>query len=137
MQAMQETQATSQAWHELNTWQAEEALAFYNATLGWEFENHDLADGTRYWIAMNENRPVGGVCELSGPAYHDIAPHWMTYLRVSNLENALANACKAGGKILRGPIDLGPIGTLAVLEDHTRALLGLIEPARTGPLYML
>ena len=130
-------QTAHNAWHELNTWQPGEAIDFYTRTLGWEFESQPLPDGTQYWIALSENTPVGGICQLSGPAYRDIAPHWMTYMKVNDIETALEEAFHAGGKVLRGPIDVEAIGRLAVIEDHNRALIGLIEPVQKSPLYMI
>ena len=33
-------------WHELNTWEPEQARHFYNETLGWDFQPTTLPDGT-------------------------------------------------------------------------------------------
>ena len=70
-------------WHELNTWEPEIALAFYGRTLGWKFDSTTLPDGGSYWIARKDNKPVGGIFELTSPQYSDIPSHWMTYLSVT------------------------------------------------------
>ena len=55
-------------WHELSTWEPEIALAFYGRTLGWQFDPAPLPDGSAYWIAREEGRPVGGIFELGTDA---------------------------------------------------------------------
>ena len=52
-------------WHELNTWEPDQARHFYSATLGWDFQPTALPDGTRYWVAHKEGRAVGGIFQLT------------------------------------------------------------------------
>jgi predicted enzyme related to lactoylglutathione lyase/uncharacterized protein YjiS (DUF1127 family) len=69
-------------WHELNTWEPEQARHFYNATLGWDFQPTALPDGARYWVAHKDGRAVGGIFQLTEPDFQGIPSHWMTYLAV-------------------------------------------------------
>ena len=32
-------------WNELMTWSVDKAKAFYQETLGWQYESHPMADG--------------------------------------------------------------------------------------------
>lgn len=115
-------------WHELNTWEPEAALAYYGRTLGWQFEPASLPDGTAYWIARKDGRPVGGIFELSEPDYAGIPSHWMTYMSVTDIGRAEADTAKAGGEVMRPAMRVPGIGKLAVVSDASGALIGLIEP---------
>ncbi len=115
-------------WHELNTWEPEIALAFYGRTLGWQFDPSPLPDGGTYWIARKDNKPVGGVFELTEPDYNGIPSHWMTYMAVANIHQAETDTSKAGGEIMRPASRIPGVGKLAVVTDSTGALIGLIEP---------
>jgi predicted enzyme related to lactoylglutathione lyase len=79
-------------WHELNTWNALESRNFYRRTLGWSFEKVSLPDGEPYWIARKDGRTVGGLYSLTAPRFKGIPSHWMTYMKVDDIEQAEADA---------------------------------------------
>jgi len=122
--------AQSTWWHELNTWEPEIALAFYGRTLGWKFDSTRLPDGGSYWIARKDNKPVGGVFELTSPDYSDIPSHWMTYLTVSDMDKAEQDTVREGGEVIRPSAHIPGVGKLAVVSDSAGALIGLIEPEK-------
>ena len=115
-------------WHELNTWEPEAALAFYGRTLGWEFEPTSLPDGSGYWIARKDGKPVGGVFELTAPDYEGIPSHWMTYLSVEDIDAAEVDNRKLRRRSDAPPVAVPGVGKLAVVTDATGAMIGLIEP---------
>ena len=115
-------------WHELNTWNALESRNFYRRTLGWSFEKVSLPDGEPYWIARKDGRTVGGVYSLTAPRFKGIPSHWMTYMKVDDVEQAEADALKAGGEITRPVTQLPGIGKIALVSDASGAMIGLIEP---------
>lgn len=120
-------------WHELNTWDPEQARRFYNVTLGWDFQPTTLPDGTRYWVAHKEGRAVGGIFQLTEPAFEGIPSHWMTYLAVDDIALAQSRAEAAGGEILRPAFRLPGVGRLSVVSDTSGAIIGLIEPESILP----
>ena len=120
-------------WHELNTWDPEQARHFYNTTLGWDFQPTTLPDGTRYWVAHKEGRAVGGIFQLTTPDFEGIPAHWMTYLAVDDIAAAQARAEGAGGEILRAAFRLPGVGRLSVVTDPDGAVIGLIEPEGQVP----
>jgi len=121
-------------WHELNTWEPEIALAFYGRTLGWQFDPAPLPDGSGYWIARKEGRPVGGIFELTAPNYSGIPSHWMTYMAVNDIAQAEQDTAKAGGEVMRPTAHVPGLGKLSVVSDSTGALIGLIEPESENPV---
>ena len=120
-------------WHELNTWEPDQAREFYNATLGWDFQPTTLPDGTRYWVAHKEGRAVGGIFQLTEPDFEGIPAHWMTYLAVDDITSAQSRAEQAGGEILRPAFRLAGVGRLSVVNDTSGAVIGLIEPEAYAP----
>ncbi|MCB1432426.1 MAG: VOC family protein [Alphaproteobacteria bacterium] len=115
-------------WHELNTWEPEQARRFYRVTLGWDFQPAEMPGGAYYWVARQEGRPVGGIFQLTEPDFEGIPSHWMTYLAVPDLLAAEVKAEAAGGEILRPSFHLAGVGKLAVVTDPSGAIIGLIEP---------
>ena len=118
-------------WHELNTWDALEARNFYRRTLGWTFEQVTLPNGAPYWLARKGGRTVGGVYSLSAPAYKGIPAHWMTYMAVDDLDQAIRETVPAGGEVTRPATVIPGIGKIAIVTDASGALIGLIEPSLT------
>jgi predicted enzyme related to lactoylglutathione lyase len=115
-------------WHELNTWNALESRNFYRRTLGWNFEKVSLPDGEPYWIARKDGRTVGGLYSLTAPRFKGIPSHWMTYMKVDDIEQAEADAREAGGEVTRPITQLPGIGKIALVSDASGAMIGLIEP---------
>lgn len=124
-------------WHELNTWEPDQARHFYQTTLGWDFHPAELPDGAVYWVAHRDGRAVGGIFQLTAPDFDGIPSHWMTYLAVPDLMTAQIRAEGAGGEILRPPFLLAGVGRLAVVTDSTGAVIGLIEPEGGLPSHPL
>ena len=120
-------------WHELNTWEPDQARHFYQVTLGWNFETITLPGSTPYWVAHREGRAVAGIFQLTGPAFDGIPSHWMTYLAVDDIDAAQVRAEAAGGAILRPAFRLPGLGRLSVVSDPTGAIIGLIEPDAAQP----
>lgn len=128
-------------WHELNTWQPEEALGFYGRTLGWSFEPMQLPDGISYWTARKGGLPVGGIMGLNEEQHAGIPSHWMTYMAVDAMDAAIEATLAAGGSLERSAVTVPGVGVLAVVADPAGALVGLMEPdlaytsflARPGP----
>ena len=85
-------------WHELNTWEPEAALAFYGRTLGWEFEPTSLPDGSGYWIARKDGKPVGGIFEPGIGEHVDAAEH-NEVRGVADVEHAVAVEALAAGRV--------------------------------------
>ena len=120
-------------WHELNTWEPQQALDFYGRTLGWEFESSPLPDGASYWIAHKDGRAVGGIYELTAPHCDGIPAHWMTYMAVSDIRAAESEAEEAGGEIMRKATAVPGVGKLSLVSDTAGAMIGLIEPDTGRP----
>ena len=97
------------------------AMDFYGPLFGWE-----PLERPGYVVARLRGRDVAGVGVLPGP---DVAPAWITQVRVDSAEDAAARARAAGGTVVDGPLDLPPAGRLAVLADPAGAVFCAWEAA--------
>jgi predicted enzyme related to lactoylglutathione lyase len=116
-------------WNELCTRDVEGAKRFYGETIGWTFESMTMPDGGTYWSAYRNGRPVGGIFELTSPAYDGVPENWMPYLAVDDVDARVAKALKSGAKLLKPLIDVPNVGRIAVLMQSGGAGVGWMTPA--------
>lgn len=115
-------------WNELMTKNLEAAKTFYAAVCGWTYEAMDV-DGMSYTIIMAGGQPAGGMFQMEGPEFENEADHWGAFVDVADTDAAAKAAVVNGGKIVRPPFDVTGVGRIALLQDCTGAVLGVIKPA--------
>jgi predicted enzyme related to lactoylglutathione lyase len=114
------------AWCEVNTRDAERAVAFYEGVFGLRGERLDM-DATTYYMLHHHDVPVAGVLQMTAD-WGDLPPHWMTYIRVDDVVSAKERVLAHGGQVPHGPFD-SPYGPIIVVMDPQGAVLSLIGPA--------
>jgi predicted enzyme related to lactoylglutathione lyase len=112
-------------WNELHTADPEKALAFYEKVVGFIHRTLDMGPGGAYHIVSKGGVDRGGVTSHL-PA--KVAPHWLPYVRVEDVDAAIARAKRLGARIAVQPEDIPGIGRFGVMEDLTGALLALMKP---------
>ncbi len=115
-------------WHELTTTDAESGTAFYKRVLGWEARAQQMP-GLIYRYFHKDGRDIGGVMPMEGDMWKGIAPHWMLYVAVDDVEASKAEVEAAGGKVHHGPFDAPGVGRMMVISDPQGAVLTLVQPA--------
>jgi predicted enzyme related to lactoylglutathione lyase len=112
------------------------AKKFYKGLLGWEFarnQNPDVA--MEYWeittgTAEEGTINMGGMYQRPGPMPAGI----ITYVKVDDLDTALAKVEKLGGKIVMPKMSVKMVGTMAHILDSEGNMIALWEPeALEGP----
>ena len=116
-------------WNELMTRDVEGAKAFYGETIGWTFNGMDMPDGGTYWVAMDGEKPCGGIFDISGSPYEGVPSQWMSYLAVDDVDARAEKAVKAGATIKQPAFDVPGVGRIVMLEDAVGAGIGWITPA--------
>ena len=114
-------------WRERITPDAGIAQEFYEAFLGWTWEEVRSIDGP-YFIAHVENRPVGGLWQP--PPGLSLPVAWSSYLSVLDVDATTAEAQKLGWSVFRPPTDIPGIGRFSVLGDFAR--LGVLPYRNVG-----
>ena len=114
------------SWHELATVDPQSALAFYAQLFGWtRGPAHDMGAGGLYQIIEHAGAQIGGVHVLQDPSK---PPHWLSYVRVERLDEAVAAVQAHGGRVLRGPHVVPGGDRVAHVMDPQGGTIALHEP---------
>lgn len=117
-------------WHELATPDPDGAAAFYKAVLGWESGRDDtMPNAVDYRLFKQDGANAGGVMPMKGPMWAGIAPHWLIYIAVADVDAAKAAVEANGGTVKYGPFDAPGVGRMLVCQDPAGAHFALCEPA--------
>ncbi|MEO1249463.1 MAG: VOC family protein [Pseudomonadota bacterium] len=115
-------------WNELATRDVEAAKTFFAETVGWTFDGMEMENGM-YWVAMDGDKPIGGIMGMDGPQFEGVPPHWMSYLSVDDVDARIAKTTANGGEVIVPAFDVPYVGRIAMIKDPTGAALGIITPA--------
>lgn len=118
-------------WNELCTPDVKAAKEFYGKVFGWEFTDHDIGDST-YSMVKQHDKTFAGIWAIPKDKQKEIPPHWMAYILVENVEQALEKAKKAGATIVKPVTKAGDMGLFGVITDPTGAHIALWQPLRMG-----
>jgi len=113
-------------WYELMTTDMKAAEAFYKAVVGWQTEPFEGA-GQPYTAFNRGNTGVGGV--MTKPSEVKAPPFWAMYIAVPNLEEAVADIKRLGGKTHTDVITIPKVGRMQMMMDPQGAAFYIIEPA--------
>lgn len=115
-------------WIELQTCHAQEAINFYQKTIGWKFIAENMPSGGTYWIGLSSNKPVCGVLTLKNRKGKNPPNRWMTYIHVDDLDAAISKVENSGGKVIRAPWEVPGVGRVAIIRDSGGAEIGWVTP---------
>ena len=120
-------------WNELMTWSVDKAKAFYQETLGWQYESHPMADSGTYTLCKAGDAMAAGIFEMKPDAGFDGVPdHWFSYIAVDDIDARLADVAAAGGEVCRPAFDVPDVGRFAVVKDSAGAFIGWVTPIQRG-----
>lgn len=111
-------------WNELATADLEAAKKFYGSVFGWQFSEHDMGDMT-YTMIKRHHQEFAGIWSIPKDQAQHIAPHWMSYILVENIEDSLQKALEHGASVIKPISPAGTMGLLAIIQDPTGAHLAL------------
>ena len=112
-------------WIELFTPDPDKSAAFYGEIFGWTADEPKEEFGG-YRQFRHRGEPIAG-CMLNdgtsgGPST------WTVYLESTDIEATVAKAEAAGGQVIAGPMQVGPLGHMAVMADPAGAVVGAWQP---------
>ena len=116
-------------WHEQVSPDPKEAQGFYTELLGWEAEvfKPGEADYTMISAGGRTHGGFGKAMEGAPP------PHWLSHVRVEDVDETVEKAKRAGGKLAAGPFDMEEVGRIAIIADPQGAYVSAYQPASEGP----
>jgi predicted enzyme related to lactoylglutathione lyase len=118
-------------WHDLVTESPDACRRFYGSLLGWEFEETQRL-GRPYTIARVGRQRVAGIVAIK-PSGAAKGSQWVGYVSVPDVDQAVAEAVKAGGTALVSPREVESIARAAVVADPQGAVLGFARIHRGDP----
>ena len=115
-------------WRELITDEPSQVAGFYAQLFGWTANEIDM--GTPYTMLHHPqlNEDVGGA---TAPAMAGVPSHWLDYITVDDVDEAVAEVPTLGGEILVAPRDIPP-GRFAIIRDPAGAALAIFKSATPG-----
>lgn len=116
-------------WYDLNTTAAnqDKAKTFYTETIGWKTSELEMGPGPAYTMFSNDVASVGGLGQPL-PEAAGIPSHWLTYLRVADVDASAAAVTEHGGKVVKSGFDI-PVGRIAIVQDPQGATFALFKEA--------
>jgi predicted enzyme related to lactoylglutathione lyase len=103
------------SWHELATTDDQAALSFYAELFGWKKgARHDMGEVGYYQLFSHGGKDIGGIYNLQPGV---TTPHWLSYVRVSDVDKAAKAAKAAGGRVISGPMEVPGGDWIAQLID--------------------
>jgi hypothetical protein len=117
-------------WHEQVSSDPEQAQNFYTELFGWGTEVYDAGE-MKYTMISSGGQTHGGFGTAMDGAP---PPHWLSHVRVQNLEETMEKATGAGGSVMAGPFEMGEVGRMVIIGDPQGAWVSAFQPAGDGPV---
>lgn len=115
-------------WSEINTRDPEAAKAFYGDVFGWSFEDKEFEGTGTYTTISVGGSSVGGLIDISDRVPAEVPAHWLVYFGVDDIDATLERVKEGGGQIPFGPMTIGEVGQIAVVQDPWGAGFAVIQP---------
>lgn len=118
-------------WDELLTSDMKAAEKFYSAVVGWTVSPSDGGSGPYDLWTRAGGRTIGGVMPI--PEGMNFPPHWLMYIGVPKLEEAIGRIEQLGGRAMSPVIEVPGVGRMRVMNDPQGAIFAIFEPAPSSP----
>ena len=116
-------------WHDLVTSDVVAARVFYGQLLNWTFEQRG-----RYTIIKLDDKRIGGIIDIQPKSLERHVARWISSLSVHDVDQAASVVLSNGGKIHRGPEQIGDRGRVALVSDPHGAQFSLIRTENGDPI---
>jgi len=117
-------------WHEQVSSDPKQAQDFYTQLFGWGTETFKPGDAD-YTMISSGGQSHGGFGKAMEGAP---PPHWLSHVRVENVDETIEKAKSAGGKLAAGPFEMGEVGRIAIIADPQGAFISAYQPEGEGPV---
>jgi hypothetical protein len=128
-------------WAELLTDDVDAANKFYSSVLGWTSKSADVRNlrlpprtpADRYVVFSAEGTEAAGLMRQDHSNAVHAAKGWVVYFQVRDLDHSLTLVRVAGGNVLKEPFETGEGNRMALIQDPTGAVVGLVQPGKNEP----
>lgn len=105
--------AGTPCWVDYGAADLEAAQTFYAEVLGWTYAGGEPEYGG-YLTCQAGDRAAAGMALQQDPAD---PPRWTTYFAADDADAVAARITEAGGALVVEPMDVGPLGRMAIVRD--------------------
>lgn len=120
---------TSWAWHEVMTSDLGAAKSFYTSLFGWSAQDMQMPTGP-YTVFTKGGEQVGGCMTVPQHEGKPVCPpHWLSYLRVDDVDATVAKARTLGARVDVAGMDVPGVGRFAILGDPSGATFAVYRNA--------
>jgi uncharacterized protein len=116
-------------WHEQVSSDPAQAREFYTALFGWGAEVFKPGELDYTMISSGEQNHGGYGRAMEGAP----PPHWLSHVRVEDLDKTIEKAKRAGGELAAGPFDMSEVGRVGIIKDPQGAFVSAYQPEQEGP----
>lgn len=111
-------------WVELNSQNINTDVTWLKKTFGFDTSEMAMPFGPYYILQSNDNPRGGAMASQS----KDEPSMWLIWIHVANVDETVKKATENNGKIISPLLDLPDVGRIAVIQDPTGGVLGVITP---------
>jgi hypothetical protein len=124
-----ETTVGKFVWHEQVSSDPAAAQRFYTELFGWSTEVFRPGE-VDYVMISSGGQAHGGFGKAMEGAP---PPHWLSHVRVDDLDETIEKAKGAGGSLAAGPFDMDEVGRIGIIRDPQGAFISAYQPAGEAP----
>jgi uncharacterized protein len=112
-------------WIDLFTSDPAKSRAFYGELLGWTSSEPNEEFGGYFNFSKGDSLVAGGMKNDGSAGVPDM---WNVYLAVADAEATVAKATAHGGGVIVPAMEVGDLGSMAVITDPGGAAIGMWKP---------
>jgi len=117
--------ANKPIWVDLSSQDAAGSRDFYSKLFGWKVDVNPDPQYGGYAMAKIGGKDVAGI----GPHQMPDAPSaWTVYIGTADAADSARKAKAAGGNVIVEPMQVGPQGVMAIIQDPSGAMIGVWQP---------
>jgi predicted enzyme related to lactoylglutathione lyase len=113
--------AGTPCWIDYAAADVDAAKDFYSNVLGWTYTGGEPEYGG-YVTCQLRGLAAAGMVPRMDPS---VPPSWTTYFATDDADATAARVTEAGGRVVMEPMDVGPLGRMAVAHDPQGNVFGL------------
>ena len=112
-------------WVDLMTSDPDRSRSFYGELFGWTSEDAGPDYGGYINFSKHGLRVAGAMRNDGASGMPDL---WSVYLATADAKATVDDAASNGGQVIVPAMDVGPLGTMAVVTDAGQAAIGMWQP---------
>lgn len=112
-------------WVELHSQDLNADIAWLTSAFGFETDDMPMPNGATYKLLKHEGVARAGAMESQGA---NTPSMWLAWFEVTDVDVAVDTAKARGGTVLAPVMDMPGVGRMAMVQDPTGGVFGVITP---------